>query len=355
MGLPNLSIIFKNLAASAGIRSSRGIVALIIKDTVPTINPIVLTDATNIPTTLTVGNQEQLNLAFSGGVNIPTKVIVYVIQIAAADYSLAQNYLETVKWNYLAVPAILQTETVAMATWIKGLRDTKDLKVKAVLPNTPSDHEGIINYDTDNTVVGSKTYNAIQYCSRIAGILAGIPLSMSATYQVLTEVNDVPHNTITGFNTLINAGNLVLMNDGEKVKIARAINSLVTLTPTKGEDFQKIKIVDIMDLMHDDIKTTYNDNYVGKVPNDYNHKCILITAINAYLVGLENLGYLDKGKNSVGIDIAAQTAYLMGKGIDTNSMKEIDIKNANTGSLVFLSGSVVPLDAMEDLTLNLTL
>ena len=355
MGLPNLSIIFKNLAVSAAIRSSHGVVALIIKDTVPTVNPIVLTDDTTIPTTLTADNQEQIKLTFSGGVNVPTKVIVYILPVDAVNYSLAQTYLETVKWNYLAVPSILATETTAMGIWIKGLRDDKDLKVKAVLPNTPGDHEGIINYDTDGTVVGTKTYTAIQYCSRIAGILAGIPLSMSATYQVLTEVDDVPHNTITEFNTLIDAGDLVLMNDGEKVKIARAINSLTTLNDDKGEDFQKIKIVDIMDLIHDDIKTTYNDYYVGKVANDYNHKCILIAAINDYLVGLEDLTYLDKGKNSVSLDIVAQTKYLTDKGIDISAMKEIDIKNANTGSSVFLAGTVAPLDAMEDLALTLAL
>ena len=79
----------------------------------------------------------------------------------------------------------------------------------------------------------------------------------------------------TQFDTAVDSGQLVLMNDGEKVKIARAVNSLVTLTADKPADFQKCKIVDIMDLEHNDIKKTYNDNYVGKVPNDYNHKCLL--------------------------------------------------------------------------------
>lgn len=355
MGLPQIDILFKSLATSAIARGNRGVVALIIKDVVPTINPIVLTDSATVVATLTTENQEQIAFAWMGGVNVPIKVIVYVEAVAAVDYSLSQKYLETIKWDYLAVPCILATEVTAMATWIKSMRDTMDLKVKAVLPNVLADHEGIINFATDGIIVGADTYTAIDYCSRIAGILAGNPLTMSATYQVLPEITDVPHFTNAAFDALINAGKLVLINDGEKVKIARAVNSLVTITPGKSTDYQKIKIIDIMDLEFNDIKSTYSDNYVGKVPNKYDNKCILITAINSYFLSLEAQNLLDKGFNSVGIDIAAQTLYLEGIGTDTSTMTVQDIKNANTGSIVMLAGTTRPLDAMEDLELNLTL
>jgi len=215
--------------------------------------------------------------------------------------------------------------------------------------------KGLSTLAPDGIILSTGTVAAMDYCSRIAGILAGNPLTMSATFQVLPEVKDVPHLTKTQFDALIDGGQLVLMNDGEKVKIARAVNSLITLTTVKTADWQKCKIVDIMDLQHDDIKKTYGDNYVGKVSNDYNYKCLLITAINAYLTGLEVQMLLDKGKNSVGLDVAAQTLYLQGKGIDTSAMSELDIKKANTGSFVFLTGTNRPLDAMEDLSLNLFL
>jgi len=356
MGLPDIEVKFKTLALSAIKRGSSGVISLIIKDTVPAINPIILTDVKDVVATLlTADNQKQINLAFLGGVNIPTKVIIYVLPIVATDYLIAQTYLETIKWNYLAIPEILETETSAIATWIKGVRDNMDIDVKVVLPNMVGDHEGVIDFATDGVIVGAITYTAAEYCGRIAGILAGTPLTMSATYQVLSEVTDVPHHTKAEFDALIDAGKLVLMNDGEKVKIARAVNSLTTLTADKGADFQKIKIIDIMDLIHDDIKSTYNDDYVGKIPNDYDHKCILITAINAYLVGLENQTLLDKNKNSVGIDTVAQKLYLQGKKIDVTALTDLLIKQANTGALVMLAGATRPLDAMEDLALNLTL
>ena len=354
MGLPNIEVVFKSLAVSAIARGSRGVVALVLKDALHN-GPNVYTDSTMIPQDYSVYNLNQINLAYMGGVNPPISLIVYVEPLAATDYTESMTYLETVKWDYGAIPAIISADALLVATWLKGLRDTKDIKSKMVLPNTASDHEGIINFATDGIITSAGTIPATDYCSRIAGILAGNPLTMSATYQVLPEVLDVPHSTKTEFDTLIDAGKLVLMNDGEKVKIARAVNSLVTLTTGKSADFQKIKIVDIMDLVHNDIKKTYDDSYVGKTPDDYDHKCLLITAINAYLEGLELQMLLDKGKNSVGIDVAAQTLYLQGNGTDTSTMTALDIKSANTGASVLLAGTAKPLDAMEDLTLNLTL
>lgn len=352
MGLPNIEVIFKTLGTSAIKRGERGTVALILKDTVPTDNPIVLTSIKDIPKTLSTTNKEQIELAFMGGVKTPKKVIVYVLSKESTDYKAAQEYLETIRWDYLAIPDVTKENVNSIATWIKGLRDNQDLRIKAVLPDCNGDHEGIINFTTNDIKVGDKTYTAAQYCSRIAGILAGNPLTMSATYQVLNEVDDVPHLTKEQFDQGIDKGQLMLMHDGEKVKIARAVNSLTTTTADKGEDFKKIKIVDIVDLVHDDIKRTFADEYVGKNPNDYDNKCILITAINAYLETLEQENLLDKGKNKVQIDIEMHKTYLKSKGIDAESMKEQEIKEAYTGSTVFLTGKIRPLDAMEDLSLK---
>jgi hypothetical protein len=355
MGLPSIEIIFKSVGITAIQRGERGIVALILKDTVPATNPLVMDSPDDIPTNLTPDNIAEINRAWIGYVNPPKRVIAYVIAADAPEYTTAEIYLETIKWDYVAVPAIASGETTAFATWIKSCRDDKGLKVKAVLPDTVTDHEGIINFATDGIIVGTTTYNAAQYCSRIAGMLAGTPLYMSATYAPLAEVDDVvPHNTKAQFDTLIDAGKLVLINDGEKVKIARAVNSLTTTTEDKGTDFQKIKIVDILDQVYDDITTTANDSYIGKYANNYDNKCLLITAINAYLASLVSSQLLDSNEtNAVNIDTAANILYLQGEGTDTSTMTAKQIKEANTGSEVLLTGNITPCDAMEDITLNL--
>jgi hypothetical protein len=354
MPLPKISIVFQELASTAIKRGERGIVALILKDSTQ-LGANVLHSLDDMPVGLAASNQEQIQLAFKGGVNPPQKVIAYVLPTTAEDYSEAQTYLEGSVWNYLAVPGISAADATAMASWVSGLRDTKNLKVKAVLPNTAADHEGVINFATDGINIGGNTYHTDQYCSRIAGILAGNPLSISATFQVLPEVDDVPHLTTSEFDTAIDAGKLVLMNDGEKVKIARAVNSLTTLTSDKGADFQKIKLVDVMDMIYSDIRKTTNDTYIGKIPNTYDNKCLLIMAIRAYYESLEDQQLLDRGKNTVDIDISAQKLYLQTIGVDTSTMSDQQIKEANTRDKIFLAGPIKIVDAIEDFQLVVTL
>ncbi|KUO58964.1 MAG: phage tail sheath protein [Gracilibacter sp. BRH_c7a] len=354
MPLPKISIIFQELASTAIKRGDRGIVALILKDSVHNGASIYMTQD-DVPADLSSDNLEQIQLAFKGGVNPPQKLLVYILPTTAENYSEAQTYLEGSVWNYLAIPGISSADATVMANWVIGLRENQNLKVKAVLPNTEADHEGVINFATDSIVIGGVTSTAAQYCSRIAGILAGNPLSISATFQVLPEVDDVPHLTTTQFDTAIDAGKLILMNDGEKVKIARAVNSLSTFTSDKGADFQKIKLVDIMDMIYSDIKKTTNDTYIGKIPNTYDNKCLLIMAIRAYYESLEEQQLLDRGKNSVDIDIQAQKLYLQSIGVDTGAMSDQQIREANTRDKIFLAGPIKIVDAIEDFELVVTI
>jgi hypothetical protein len=353
IGLPNIFIAFKTAGITAINRGQRGIVALILKDSVHN-GPNIYTDPSTVPDDFTSYNLEQINLAFVGGVKPPLKVIVYVEPTAETDYSAAQTYLETTKWDYLAVSGINAADTATMATWVKSLNDAKDIKVKFVAPNYAGDHESIINFATDNIVVGSNTFHTTDYCSRIAGVLAGTPLQMSATYTVLEEVDDCPHLTTDEFNTQIGQGQLLLMNDGEKVKIARAVNSLQTISEPKSDNWKKIKIVDIMDQIHDDIKSTAADSYIGKVPNTYSDKVLLITAIKNYLKGLISSQLIDVNP-TLDIDMEAQKSYLESNGVDITSLSDQQIKEYNTGDNVFLAGTAAPLDAMEDIALNISM
>jgi hypothetical protein len=359
MGLPKIEIIFKSLAASAIKRGERGTVALVLQDTIPLENPIVMYGVNEIPENLTNANKEQILLAFKGGVNPPRKVVAYIVaqgtEMDPVDYTEAMTYLETVLWDYLAVPGISDLDGDMIATWVKGLRDNKDMGVKAVLPNCDADHEGVINFATDDIKAGDRTYTAAEYCARIAGMAAGCPLTMSLTYQVLPEVDDVPHLTTEEFDAAIDAGKLVLMHDGEKVKIARGVNSLTTVTADKGEDWKKILIVDKMDLWKDDVKRTIADSYLGKRPNTYDNKMLLIAAIQAYNDEWELEGLLDGSSpdyNRVGIDLERQTAFLKGLGEPVDDMDEQEIKMANTKDKVFIATNLKFVDAMEDFVVS---
>jgi hypothetical protein len=238
--------------------------------------------------------------------------------------------------------------------WIKAQR-TDGLTPKAVLPNTAADSEAIINFTTSGIKDGDNTYTAAQYCSRIAGIIAGTPMTISCTYALLPEVTDVDRLTKEDMDNAIDDGEFIIFYDGEKVKAGRGINSLQTTTQDKGEAFKKIKIVEAVDMIRKDIKDTAEDNYIGKYANSYDNKCLLVSAIKGYFNGLEEEGILERGTSVVEIDIDAQELYLQSIGKDTTVMAEEEIKNAATADKVFLRANITILDAIEDIDLNITI
>lgn len=323
------------------------------------LDPYTIYTEDDIPSGLTANNQEQIELALMGYQTAPKHILVYTQGTTVTGYADTLLALESATWDYLVIPDITATDVMTIATWIKGLRTTKDKKVKAVLPNCAADNEGIVNFTNTKIVTADKTYTTAQYCSRIAGIICGTPMTISCTFAPLSEVVDCDKYTKDQMDTKIGNGELFIMFDGTKYKIARGVNSFVTTIKGKNDSFKKIKLVDCMDMIHDDIKDTANDSYIGKYANSYDNKCLLISAIQGYFDELELEGLLDPGKNSCSIDLASQTDYLLSNGDYTKAelaaMKDQAIKEANTRDEVFLAAAIKILDAIETITLNISI
>lgn len=379
MGAPSMDIQFIERAITAVKRGERGIVLLWVKDSLPAaaVNPATIILSSDIPSSLSEATVEQIKLAMIGYTNAPKKVLVYSMGIsedaetAAVDagYKKAMEVSETVKFDYLAIPTVeTDGKTQEVASWVKSMRDNKRKKIKAVLPKIETDHEGIINFTTDRNVKtetvteknGTKTavdivYTAEQYCARIAGLIAGTPLTFACTYAPLTELSDCTR--LTDIDTPVDNGEFIVFYDGEKVKVVRGVNSFVTTVDGKGDSFKKIKIVEAMDMINDDIIKTAQDSYLGKYANSYSNKCLLISAISGYFAQLKRDGIISS--YSVSLDAEAIRTYLKGKGLkatlEDGTIKEVDecsdeeIITADTGSFVFLTGNVKILDAIEDI------
>lgn len=406
MKAPSIDISFIEKGISAVTRSERGIVMLWVKDALPPFlkNPITVITESDIPEVLQESTREQVKLAMAGYTNAPKKVLVYCMDIGVdgdagihpgteagaeeteaetdteeiktntveAGYKKAMEASETIKFDYLAIPTA-ETDGKAddVAAWIKSMRGNKKKKIKAVLPNTPADNEGIINFTTAEMVktetvtnkdgtksIKETTYTAEQYCSRIAGLIAGTPATISCTYAPLPELSDCTR--LTDIDTPVDKGEFILFYDGEKVKVVIGVNSFVTTVDGKGESFKKIKIVEAMDMIHDDITRTAQDSYLGKYANSYSNKCLLLSAINSYFAQLRADGIVSS--YSVALDAEAVRIYLKGKGLQATlddghggTVKDVDecsdeeIITADTGSNVFLTANVKILDAIENI------
>lgn len=396
-GLPKVQIDFKTKSTTAIARSARGIVVMILKnEETDTMKSYKIADITDIPETgITDKNVDLIKKCLLG---TPLRILVYTIPLdtieeATFNQNTVLKEITNIKWNYICAPTATNQEQEDLASWIKTQRNNKKKTFKAVLAHQEADDKGIINFCTENIQVANPnytetdseeiayvddaytdvsviadgqskseepefiTYTAIEYTARIAGILAGLSLDRSATYYQLTEVESV--ETYEDIDSLIDKGQLLLIDEGEGdgVKIARACNSLTTFTTDVGQDFRFIKIVECIDMITDDIRDTFKSDYVGKVINDYNHKMLFISAIMVYFSGLKGnvLDNSPTAQNTVDIDEEQQKNYAILKGEDVAEMTVQQIREYNTGTNVYLTGRITPVNAMEDLTIDFTM
>ncbi len=361
MGAPNITIAFYEQAIAAIQRGEKGVIAMILVDeAVNAVNVYTVLDSTDIPVTLSADNKTLISDVLKGYQTAPRKVIIAVIP-NAESYTDAMDALELLRWDYLVAPTATEDSKAAdIVTWIKSQRDNNHKIFKAILANNVANHEGIINVVSGYTDEEGTDLTADEATARIAGIIAGTPWTMSCTYAPIPEALGCPSMTQEELDSAVDAGQLVLMWDGEKVKIARGVNSLTTTGDNKGDSFKKIRLVEIMDMISNDIRVTAQDNYIGKYTNSYDNKCLLTTAINGYFDTLVREGILASGQCD--IDTEAQKTWIKTRGgkfivdgeeVNVEDATELQIRRANTGSKVFLRATVSMLDAIEDIKLDI--
>lgn len=389
LGMPNVIISFREAGIAAIERSQRGIVFLVLEEEQNVIdeltvntnavvgeaitgqaiagnteekevieNPFTIYTTDDIPAALSENNKDYITKCLLGYVTAPYRVKVYLQATGKTGTDKWQESLKKIaaeRWDYLAIPAIEEEQLETVGTWIKTNRENKYKKVKAVLPGYDGDYEGIINFSNKTIKTATKTYTPAEYTARIAGLIAGTPMTISATYAPLSEVVDCDKYDLDENDEKVNNGEFFIWYDGTKYKMSRAMNSLVTTTEGKQEGYQTIKIVDIMDMIYDDVRTTAQDSYIGKYANTYDNKCLLITAITGYLKELENEGLLQANYSTVELDTEAIKNYQLQNGLYTKDeladMSNDEINMLDTKKKVFLKGKIKIIDAMEDIEL----
>lgn len=385
LGMPSVTISFEEAGIEAINRSKRGIVALLLEETQDTItkllkdhtvtssdgktettvkaisNPFTVYTTDDIPSELTDDNKDYITKAMLGYVKAPYRVKVYLMAADETANTKADKFAEALKplatdrWDYLAIPSITEMQYESVGAWLKTNRDNKRKRSKVVLPGYAGDYEGIVNFSNEFVRTIAKRYTGAQYTPRIAGLIAGTPLTISATYAPLSEVVDCDRYTADENDEKVNKGEFFIWYDGEKFKMSRAMNSLVTTTQGKLEAYQTIKSVDVMDMIYDDVKKTAQDSYIGKFTNDYDNKLLLIAAIMGYFKELEAGRLLQKGYSQLDIDVEAVKNYQLQHGNYTQEeladMDDLTIKKLDTKKKVFLRAKIKILDAMEDISL----
>lgn len=350
MGMPSLNITFKSAASTAIKRGSRGVLMLILRGAVPATNPVIITGTGDIPQTTSAANKKYIEIALKGNDHSPLKVIAYFIAASDGEVTTALDWAQTQKIDFIAMPTA-ETEGAVeiIKNWVIAQKTFKN-EVRAVLPNCAADNEYIINC-TGEAMVGTEVYTPEILAVRVAGMICGTDLAHSITYATIPEATDCVRKTQAELDSAIEAGELVVFFDGEKVKVGRAVNSLTSTSDVKNTEYQKIKNVETMAIIKTDIRRICEDNYIGRYSNSYSNRCLLLAAVEDYFDTLIEDGAIST--REVSFNIAGIKAAMAKAGISYSDMSEQEIKEYDFGSGVYLKAKLRMLDAIEDIDLSI--
>lgn len=364
IGLPKLRLTFENATNALLTRAKKGVVGVMVRDT-KALGVHILTDAEQIPSALGEANREYVTRAFAGsGLGRATKVVLVVftteVDEEAGDddpvpsIDTALPLLNGQNIDYLAAPRdVTVTEIEAVRDFVVKYRE-KNPTLQAVLPGCAANDRGIINY-TSTVSVGNKTFSPAEYCSRIAGALAGLPTTSSSTNLELDEVTEVKSIATVDTteeeaqNSAIGRGQLIVIHDGTKAVIARGVNSYATLKHGEKEALKKIKVTEGEGLVNYYSKQAIERGYKGLKINSYDNRSLLIVELRVMYKKLEQQGIFLPGTSGAEIDIEAQRKYMEDQGVDTSDMDDQAVKTyENLDTHVFWRGYGTFADCMED-------
>lgn len=357
-GLPSLEIIFKGLGVSAIKRGEKGFAVLILEDVTEGINKqkySTITDFTSEEQAkFTPANVEFIKDALEGA-----PLALYVFKLGADEvltdlFNKIKGIIPRNSW--IGTPSATAKNHTDLVTFIKGENKNNRKRYKAIVykATTPDDMH-IVNQTNTKVIFPDERgetegYAAIPY---LIGYYAGLSMMMSGIakplkFKSVTEPEEL--------EDAIANGEHILFNDEGVVKVARAVNSLVTLGQDIIEDMTHINTVEKMDLMFCDILTAWENNYKGKYPNVLDNQMLLISAINGYFKTVSRDYILDPNfDNRAMVDLEAQRLANYPKYTEevVNNWDDAYAMKMTVGTKVFLKGNTKIPGIMEDFFFNI--
>lgn len=194
------------------------------------------------------------------------KVYVYDLGTSGTA-SEAIAALEPYEFNVLCVYTDVAEDIELYVEHIKSWRDSVGKKCQAVVYNTNNiDHEGVINVVS---TVSDKNAPAYALTAWLAGAEAGCNINESCTNKLYNgEYNIVINKTQAELENCIESGQVAFHLVYGEIRMLEDINSMITITTDKGEDFKSNQTIRVIDQIANDIAKLFNTKYLGKIPNN---------------------------------------------------------------------------------------
>ncbi|MNZ34974.1 Phage tail sheath protein [compost metagenome] len=237
-------------------------------------------------------NVTAISLILQGGAK---EVLVYTVPVGEGgkvSYTLLRDAFSTRLFNVFVFPEeITEEEQKATQVWCKQNREDEGKHFITVFGGSLEDdldpavgNKRTTQLADDYTVnlitgveINDASYSSAQYAPYIAGLIAGTGINKSITYSPVRGTDVVKRLKNSEITTALQKGSLVLVHDGEKVKVEQGL-----VTSKK-----KIRAMRARQAIATDIPKAATEAYIGKLDNNADGQAALISAVKAYLERLE--------------------------------------------------------------------
>ena len=273
------------------------------------------------------------------------EVLVYAVPAlgegtATEQYANLRDALSVQDFNVFVYPTVIDaTEQTATKAWVANCREEGKHFMYVAGGDEASDADitagnarsvilkdpYIVNLVTGVILADGTEVQSADYAAYIAGLIAGTPINKSITYAELPIADVTLRLKNSQVNTALTSGSLVIIKDGNKVRIEQGVT-----TDSNATERGKIRTTRAEQAVATDIPATARDSYIGKVDNNPNGQASLIAAIKAYLELMETDNVL------MDPEVALDPRY------------------KSEGDKVFIAVAYTEVDSMERIFLTIT-
>ncbi|ENY8646773.1 phage tail sheath family protein [Clostridioides difficile] len=198
-------------------------------------------------------------LVFTGGTNGEA--------VTGAEYQAFLDKIESYSFNALGCLATTTEIKSLFVEFTKRMRDKVGAKFQTVLyKKSDADYEGVVS--VENKIKDTELLeSSLVYWT--TGAIAGCDINKSNTNKKYDGEFDVDVNyTQIQLEEALKSGKFIFHKVGDEVHVLEDINTFVSFTDEKNDDFSSNQSIRVLDQIANDIATLFNTKYLGEVPND---------------------------------------------------------------------------------------
>lgn len=238
---------------------------------------------------------------------------------------------EPYNFNILCAYTDVTSDISQYMTAVKSWRDDMGKKCQVVVYNQEKpDNEGIINVKSTVSDDGADAHALVAW---VAGAEAGAEVNESCTNKKYDgEYDIVCKLTQTQLEQAITNGELVFHLVYDDVCVLEDINSMITTSEDKGDDFKSNQTIRVIDQIANDIAKLFNTKYLGKIPNNASGRVSLWADIVHHHRQLESIQAIENFDSSL-----------------------LTVAPGNTKKAVIVNDVVTPVNAMAQLYMTVVI